>query len=225
MRVVFGSGSPDTCRYSAHQYMAHAGEQQNRLYRIDEGWACRFRLLSDGRRQITALFLPGELCEPQWALKALAAQSITAVTNMRVSIVATRSFKEQMTDLDGEIIRSLLAYLDWQSDWLVSLGRKSAIERLSEFFCTIFERMRRAGLTYGDQCAMPLTQTDLADLAGLTAVHVNRVLQELREKKILELHSKWLRILDMQELRHMAGTPLPNPRPIRTEKPLIANLS
>mgnify|MGYP000215118764 CR=1 FL=1 len=66
---------------------------------------------------------------------------------------------------------------------------------------------------------------DLADLAGLTAVHVNRVLQELREKKILELHSKWLRILDMQELRHMAGTPLPNPRPIRTEKPLIANLS
>ena len=95
--------------------------------------------------------------------------------------------------------------MERQSNWLVSLGRKTAVERLAHLLLELFERMRRAGVAYGQQCALPLTQTDIADATGLTAVHVNRTLQSMRSKGVLELHSKWLRIPDLGALRDLAA--------------------
>ena len=216
----------ETRHFRPHQYLAHASEVQDAIYRIDEGWACRFRLLPDGRRQITALFVPGDYCEPQWALGEPAAQSITALTNVRARPIPCRGYdllEGQRTDLSIHLIRSMIASINRQSDWIVSLGRKSAIERLSELFCEMFDRMRRAGLAYGDQCALPLTQVDLADVTGLTAVHVNRVLQELRDRGLIELHSKWLRIPDLDALRELAVLPfVPTGEP-RRESNLAVN--
>lgn len=190
-------------QFRPNQYLVHAGETPHAYLKLVEGWACRFRLLTDGRRQITALFLPGEYCEPQWGLGQATRQSIVALTNVRAQ---SEPVNEGGASLP--VLHALVAMLERQNEWVVSLGRKSATERLAELFCDLFDRMKAAGLTYGNQCAMPLTQMDIADIGGLTSVHVNRVLQGLRHHKVMELRSKWLCIQNMDALRRLALLPV-----------------
>jgi CRP-like cAMP-binding protein len=187
--------------FRPHQFLAREDEKPNAMFRIDEGWACRYRLLPDGRRQITALYLPGDWCEPQWALGALPSQPIVALTNVRTSHVPCQPPSEGQ----DRFWRNLTDMIDRQANWLVSLGRKTAMERLAHLLLESFERLRAMGLTYGQQCAMPLTQMDIADLTGLTCVHVNRTLQVMRARGLLELQSKWLQIPDLSALREAAA--------------------
>ncbi|WP_157218446.1 Crp/Fnr family transcriptional regulator [Flavisphingomonas formosensis] len=192
--------------FRAHQYLAREGEAQHRLFLLKEGWACRFRLLPDGRRQITALFLPGNWCELAWMQNFLPDQPVVALTNVRATAIpaaAIRQQCEQHVDIRSAIWSEMIAQERRQSDWIINLGRKSAIERLSHLFCEFHTRLHACGLTYGDQFAMPLTQIDLADVAGLTPVHVNRTLREMRSRGLIELQSKWLRIFELDEIRRL----------------------
>ena len=95
--------------------------------------------------------------------------------------------------------------IERQTNWLVTLGRKTALERVAHLLLETFERLRRSGLTYGQQCAMPLTQMEIADMTGLTPVHVNRTLQLMRTRGLVELQAKWLRIPDLGALRQAAA--------------------
>lgn len=212
--------------FRTRHFLAREGERPHCIYRIEEGWACRYRLLPDGRRQITALYLPGDYCEPHWGLGGKASQPIVALTNVRVRclpcIPPTNASEEQQS-----FWRKLCEMIERQTDWLVTLGCKSASEKVAHLLVDIFERMQGCGLTYGQQCAMPLTQTDIADLTGLTSVHVNRTLQQLRRRGLIELRSKWLGIPNLEALRRAAAlTVQPGPakqKPIST--PLRANRS
>jgi len=82
----------------------------------------------------------------------------------------------------------------------MSLGQRTASERMAHLFCEIFFRLRLAGLTQGDSCDFPLTQADLADATGLSKVHVNRTLQELRSTELISLKGKSLRIPNLERL-------------------------
>jgi CRP-like cAMP-binding protein len=188
--------------FRPHEFLSREDDRPNAMFRIDEGWASRYRLLPDGRRQITALFLPGDWCEPQWALGALPSQPVVALTNVR-----TTRFPCQPPSGEGQerFWRHLTDIVDRQANWLVTLGRKTALERLAHLLLELFERLRANGLTYGQQCAMPLTQMDIADLTGLTCVHVNRTLQVMRKRGLVELQSKWLQIPDLLALREAAA--------------------
>lgn len=195
----------DRTHFRSRQYIAREAEAPEAIYRIDEGWACRFRLLSDGRRQITALFLPGDYCEPQWALGRLPAQPILALTNVRATMVPLGAPAENMLEHQRGIGNALVATLERQMNWLVTLGRRTAYERIAHLLCEVYERLNRCGLTYGQQCAMPLTQTDIADITGLTPVHVNRTLQAMRSANLIDLQSKWLRIPNLTALQQGAA--------------------
>ena len=91
-----------------------------------------------------------------------------------------------------------------QAEWLVNLGRKNAMERLAHLLCEMYCRLSMSGHVSGTSCEMPLTQLDLADLAGLTPVHVNRTLQEMRAMHLIELQSRRLTILDWAAMRRIA---------------------
>ena len=197
--------SESHCHFRPHQFLAREDEQPTAIFRVDEGWACRYRLLPDGRRQITALYLPGDYCEPQWALGNRPCQPIVALTNMRAVRIPCAVLTAFPSDGQQLFWRKLGDMIDRQTNWLVTLGRKTARERLAHLLIELFERMRAAGLAYGQQCAMPLTQTELADLTGLTPVHVNRTLQAMRSCGLIELQSKWLRIPDLRALRNAAA--------------------
>jgi CRP-like cAMP-binding protein len=191
--------------FRPHQYLAREADAPKVVYRIDEGWACRFRLLNDGRRQITALFLPGDYCEPQWAFGSRPVQPIVALTNVRASCLPCPFSGGTPWEQQRPLWEALVATVERQADWLVTLGRRTAMERIAHLLCEIHARMNGSGLSYGQQCAMPLTQIDIADITGLTSVHVNRTLQMMRSAGLIELQSRWLRVPDIKALRQAAN--------------------
>ena len=191
--------------FRPHQFLAREDEQPDAIFRIDEGWACRYRLLPDGRRQITGLYLPGDICEPHWALGKRPTQPVVALTNVRATGLSWTPQGVLPVESQQACWKSLAEVIERQTNWLVTLGRKTALERLAHLLLELFERMRAAGLSYGQQCAMPLTQMEIADMTGLTPVHVNRTLQAMRQRGLVELQSKWLRIPDLTALRDAAA--------------------
>ncbi|EQB01096.1 CRP-like cAMP-binding protein [Sphingobium wenxiniae] len=197
--------SEDLVFFRPHQFLARENEQPDGLFHIQEGWACRYRMLSNGRRQITALYLPGDCCEPCWALGRPSTQPVVALTNIRAKKAPCRMSGALFADSRQSFWKSLADSYERQANWLVTLGRKTAMERLSHLLLELFERMRQSGLAYGQQCALPLTQMDIADITGLTPVHVNRTLQAMRARGLVELQAKWLRIPDLGILREIAA--------------------
>ena len=195
-------GNPHALRQ--HQHLLRLPEQASHLFRIHRGWAGRYRLLSDGRRQITALFLPGDICDPAWLDGGQPAQSVVALT----AIEATRTTRAELEDkarrdnrTNAMLWRQLTRAQRIQAEWIFNLGRKTALERLSHLLCELYVRLSLAGQSEGTSCEMPLTQQDLADIAGLTPVHVNRTLQEMRALGLIDLHSRRLTIHDMPALQ------------------------
>ncbi|BAI95960.1 hypothetical protein Sj15T_02940 [Sphingobium sp. TA15] len=191
--------------FRMHQFLARENEKPDAMLYVQEGWACRYRLLSDGRRQITALYLPGDYCDPQWALGGVSSQPVVAITNVRALRLPCRIPSHAGFDGRHGFWQALSGTIERQANWLVTLGRKTALERVAHLLLELFERMRQAGLAYGQQCAMPLTQMEIADMTGLTPVHVNRTLQSMRARGLVELQSKWLRIPELPALREVAA--------------------
>ncbi len=190
-----------------HQHLARGGERPDHLHQILHGWAGRYRLLSDGRRQITGLYLPGDLCDPCWLDGGRAVQAVVALTPIQANCTSRREMEAQAA-VDISLMKLFWRHAQFaqqvHAEWLVNLGRKNAIERLSHLFCELYTRLSGAGAADQKACDMPLTQLDLADLTGLTPVHVNRTLQEMRSMQLIELQSRRLTILDWESLRRIA---------------------
>ncbi|WP_238291148.1 Crp/Fnr family transcriptional regulator, partial [Methylobacterium longum] len=89
-------------------------------------------------------------------------------------------------------------------EWLVNVGRRSAEERIAHLMCELLLRLRAVGRTAGDGYALPITQEDLADTTGLTSVHVNRTLGSLKQRGLIALSGRQLRILDLAGLETLA---------------------
>ena len=89
-------------------------------------------------------------------------------------------------------------------EWIANVGQRDAAERLAHLFCELFIRLRAVGLTNGDHCELPITQEQLGDATGLSAVHVNRTLQVLREQRLIILKGKTLTIPDLDALQRAA---------------------
>lgn len=180
--------------FRRQQHLARPGETRTAIYRVEEGWACRYCLLPDGRRQIAALYLPGDYCEPQWLLSGHAELPVMAMTGLRVREVPLASIHTRPGDSVKRLLGAMVQTLDRQSRWIVSLGRKNAVERVSELLTDLFERLRENDRSTDEFCAIPLTQRDIADVVGLTPVHVNRVLQGMRQRGLVELRGRTLMV-------------------------------
>ncbi|MBF7013835.1 Crp/Fnr family transcriptional regulator [Novosphingobium resinovorum] len=180
--------------FRRHDHLARSGDVQDTIYQLQEGWACRYRVLPEGRRQITALFLPGDYCEAHWMLAGRADLPVMALTEVRVSEIplATVHAKpgQGVMQLLGEVMRTF----NRQTDWIVGLGRKTAIERVEALMEEIYDRMAQVGRVANGSCTVPLTQHDIADIVGLTPVHVNRVMGDLRERGSLRFTGKILHL-------------------------------
>jgi len=194
-------------KYRPSQYLAREGEEQFRIHRILDGWALRYKLLPDGRRQIAALFLPGDCCDILWISNGRAAShvlALTPVTTAPIPIGSLRARARIDAALEEWLWTEATAMSEIQTEWIINLGRKRAVEKLAHVLCEIFLRLRAVGKTEGDRCWMPLTQAELGDLTGLTPVHVNRTLQDMRAAGLLDLRGKWLWIPDLDQLRRLS---------------------
>jgi len=184
-----------------------AGDKTEQLHVLLDGWACRYKILRDGKRQITALLLPGDPCDLDGILVGRQDSSVVSLTPVCVAVVqrdALLAIGRKYPRLADMLL--WLTTLDnaTMSERLTSLGRRSARERVAHLFCETLIRLAAAGLQTGNSCTLPLTQEVIGDVLGLTAVHVNRVLQELRAAGLIELREKRLTVKDWPALKEAA---------------------
>jgi CRP-like cAMP-binding protein len=173
-----------------------------------KGWAARYKTLRDGSRQIVDFVLPGDFCDLHVTLLEAMDHGIVALTPCKVARISAHDVAE-LTSENNRIVRAM-----WWStlvdqgilrEWVLNVGRRDAYERVSHLLCELHFRMKRVGLVEGDRLALPLTQDELADAAGLTSVHMNRTLQRLRSEKLIEIGRGMLTLLDAWALQEAAG--------------------
>ena len=169
------------------------------------GWACRFRHLSDGRRQIFDLVLPGEGVGVCRRPHPLASTSIVALTPLQL-VDASSLLQEE--DPHGHLQAAIQAQADEAErralDQIVRLGRLTATERLAHLLLELHRRLHVIGHVENGRYPFPLTQETLADMTGLSVVHVNRTLQELRRQELAVLERGWVRLGDRSRLAQLA---------------------
>lgn len=194
-------------RLGAREDIICEGDEPRYVNVVLKGWACRYKQLQDGRRQIIAFFLPGDLCDPHvFTLRRMdhAIATLTPVTLARVTQDAIETMTAKSPRIAETLWWEMLLTAAIQREWTVSLGQRLASERLAHLFCELFLRLRAIGLTEGSSCDLPVTQADLADTLGLSSVHVNRTLQELRATGHITWKGKRLTIHDLPALMALA---------------------
>lgn len=183
------------------------GDKPRYVHLVIEGWAHRYKTLPDGRRQIVGFFIPGDFCDLNVYILRHMDHSIGAITKLRVADIG-REDMDALTVSYPRITQALwwaeLVNSSIQREWTLNVGQRSAYERIAHLLVELFLRLESVGLTQGSSCEFPLTQNDLADATGLTAVHVNRTLQELRRAGLIVLQGRTLTIPDMDRLKNAA---------------------
>jgi CRP-like cAMP-binding protein len=187
--------------------LACEGDRAETVRLFLSGWACRYKSLEDGRRQIVNFVLPGDSCDAYMYLFSSMDHSIAALTPVIYSEIERTAF-EKLISVDMTVAEAFycetLAAASIQREWAISLGRRDALERVAHLICELFVRLEMVGLVDGNSFALPVTQMDLADAAGLSTVHLNRTLQELRASGLITLKERHLNIHDMQALGQLA---------------------
>jgi CRP-like cAMP-binding protein len=168
---------------------------------VVSGWACRQRLLPDGRRQIFDFLLPGDVIGIARTAGPLSATWTVCVT--KVGFADGEPFRrlllEQPDRCEGidRALRGLVAREEKRLlDQVMRLGRYSAYERVGHFLLELADRLGRVSMLDGASFPMPLTQETLADALGLSVVHVNRVIQQLKRDQMIELRAGRCTLLD-----------------------------
>lgn len=180
------------------------GEVSASVSLILEGLACRYKTMSDGRRQIMGFLLPGDLVDLHGYMAGEMDHSVGALTPCKLSAVPHQKLHDALEQHPG-LVRTLwaesLAEGSVAREWLVGLGRRSAYSRIAHLLCEVVARMKAIGLTDGSVCDLPVTQQELADSLGLSLVHVNRVLQRLRASGLVSLGRGALQVHDWDGLQ------------------------
>lgn len=172
------------------------------------GWAARHQILRNGGRQITRLMLPGDAYDFGASRELSSREELVTLSPCKVAYISRASIQGAIA-LSPSISAAVQNYGSMEnsilSSLVVNIGRRDALERMAYMICELHLRLGLIeGLVEDDQFKFPLTQDDLADVLGLTPVHINRKLQELRQNDIITLRCKVMRIVDLPRLQHIA---------------------
>lgn len=173
-----------------------------------EGWVARYALLDEGCRQILTLHLPGEVPDLDGLLLQRHGEPLCALTPVMVGSVphaALRELGRAHPELGTALWATIAETCAIQQGRIASLGRRPSPARLAHFLCETYLRLERAGLARDLAFVVPMTQYDLADTLGMTNVHINRVLQELRRSGSVAWQGRKVTILDWDALSDFCG--------------------
>lgn len=171
------------------------------------GFTARYSTLSDGRRQITEINVAGDFVDLHSLLMKQMDHGVVTLTPCVIAH-APHSRLRKLTEEHGHLTR--LLWLDTIIDaaihrqWLVAMGRRSGLGHLAHLVCELFTRLSAVGLNDGQTFHMPLTQTVLSDALGLSTVHVNRLIAELRREGLVRWSNPQIEILDWPRLAQIA---------------------
>lgn len=185
--------------YRPRRIIARAGEPLTQSTLLIEGIMCRYLDDRAGLRQLVAIHVPGDFLDLHaFPLKSLD-HDVATLTGATAAIVPhseLEAIANEMPALTRKLWFSTLLDAAIHRAWLFRLGRLDATARVAHFLCETNARLVSAGLSDGRRFALGLTQADLAEICGLTTVHVNRVMRQLREDKLCVFRSSLVEILD-----------------------------
>lgn len=193
--------------FVAGRDLVHQGQSDQAAYILMSGWACSYKLLVDGQRQIVDFQIPGDFLGLRSVLLHISDHSIEPVTDIEVTEVHVADLLEAFSNTPR-----LAAAVLWAAsrdeamvvEHLVGIGRRDAAERMAHFLLELGARLSLVGLGSRAGYACPLTQYLLADALGLSAVHVNRVLRQLREQGLVTFRDGFVTFDDYDRLVEFA---------------------
>jgi CRP-like cAMP-binding protein len=181
------------------QDLGREGDQPSQCCLIVEGYAYRHKVTRSGKRQIFSVHVPGEVPDLQSLRLHTLDHTLSTMNRARVAFLPHPPIRDlcasyprlshalwRETLIDGAIFR----------EWMLGIGRRDAFARVAHFMCELVERMVAIGRSDRRTCAFPMTQAELADALGLSAVHINRMLQQLRGAELIRLSGATLTVLD-----------------------------
>lgn len=189
--------------FSRDSYLVREGEPTTTCSLLVRGFAFRQKLVEDGARQIISFHIPGEFLDVQNLLLQVSDHNVQSL-NRSSALIVNKTALLALMDSRPHVRRAL--WLDSLLDasvfreWVVNLGRRDAKARIAHLLCELAARLQSSGIATGDMYDFPLTQEQIADATGLTAVHTNRTLQSLRRDGLISLSSSQLTILDWEGL-------------------------
>jgi CRP-like cAMP-binding protein len=171
------------------------------------GYACRHKLARDGSRQIVSFHIGGDILDLQHLLFEQADHNVQVITDADVVFIPMGELRELVRNrpaVANALWRDSLIDASIFREWVLNVGRRSATARIAHMLCEFVTRCEAAGLGSASHMILPLTQDYIADATGLTSVHVNRVMRQLRNEGMIEGSGRSFRIADWNAIRHFA---------------------
>lgn len=184
------------------------GEVGGSLYTLYEGWAFRYQKLPGGGRQILDLLLPGEIIGLSSALLGTVRHSVQALTPVSVCVMneyPLTTLLRRHIDLTLDLLRWRVEEEHRADTRLALLGRRKPLQRVGYLMIETVDRLRRLELADGSMCPFPLQRQHLADMTGLSMIHLNRTLARLRDERLAAIEDKMLIIFDRRRLAELSG--------------------
>ena len=190
----------------AAAYMVREGDKVDHCVLLLSGFAYRHKITGAGQRQIIAIHLPGEFLDLQNCMLGLADHNVQALTRcevVTVPVAALRKLAEDRPRVGQAMWIDTLVDAAIFREWIVNVGRRDSISRLSHLLCEMALRLEEAGLAVDHRYQLPMTQEQLADCTGLTPVHVNRVLKELGRMGLISRDKRSVEIVEWDRLQRI----------------------
>ncbi|HEX2146408.1 MAG TPA: Crp/Fnr family transcriptional regulator, partial [Pseudorhizobium sp.] len=203
-RRVLEHACSQTVAFRADQDIVLDGDRPGHCNVLLEGMVCRYKILRSGKRQILSFQFPGDIFDAQSFVLEVMDHAICTLTPCRVALIPHATMKD-ITECYPRIARAI-----WKDtlvdaavfrEWMVSIGRRPAYERIAHLMCEIYVRLDIVGLAKDGAIGWPITQAEIGDALGLSNVHVNRSLMELRSQGLITLSKKELVIHDWEGLK------------------------
>ena len=196
-----------TKTFERGEVIIREGDKVRNIHLVLTGLAARAKTLASGNVQMMAFLIPGDLCDVEVFVLEGLDHDITAITDTTCVLIPADEMERLLTQ-SGRLTKAM-----WWStmvdsailrEWIVDHGSRDARERLAHLICEMLIRYRVVGGTTDDAVPFPLTQEELAQATGMTPVHTNRMLQQLRTEGLIELRNKVLTVLEPKRLMEVA---------------------
>jgi CRP-like cAMP-binding protein len=188
------------------QDIVREGDRPSRSCLILSGFACVYKMTAQGKRQIVSFSIAGDVPDLQSLHLKVLDNSISTLSPCRVGFIthdALRELCERYPRLAAAFWRETLIDAAIFREWVMNIGQREAYTRMAHVLCELVVRLKAVGLVEDHVCELPITQGEYADAIGVTPVHVNRVLQQLRADGLIETRGTQLRIPDWDRLKQV----------------------
>lgn len=193
-----------TVDVKSNQDIVKIGDQPSHCCLVLEGFSCVYKLTLEGKRQIMALHIPGDMPDLQSLHLKVVDINIASISPCKLGYIQHQDMQllcERHPRLTAAFWRETLVDASIFREWLLNVGQREGYSRIAHLICELMLRLQAVGLAEEKTFNMPITQTELADATGMTPVHVNRVLQALRANGLIISDKKLITIPDWQKIQ------------------------